>query len=176
MKSVIAFVALIGMLAGCRATPTAPSATGLSGGSGAGFNQTLTIAGVTTLARGSRTQLRAFVPVKGGGQQDVTTQVAWTIGDLSIATIDSDGWIEAIAPGTTDVVARLQKLEGRLAVTVNNVAESSSSPSNPSAPSDPNPDPAPPGTPGSPPPQCLPPPLPPTGPEPVPCPFPLPTS
>ena len=173
MKAVRAWVAAV-IVTGCNAAvPTAPT---LPSNGLAGATQTISIAGVSTLSQGSRAQLRAFASDADGQRYEVTAQVVWSVRDLTVAAIDAEGWITALSSGSTVVIARLDKAEGRINVSVaasqqppsGSAPPPSSSPGQGSGggdpgPTNPDPDPADP---------CLPPPLPDVT-LPAPCPFPL---
>jgi hypothetical protein len=161
------------MVAGCNsAVPTAPTlpSDGLNG-----LTPMITIAGVSTLSQGSRAPLRAFASDGNGQRYEVTMQVTWRVRDLHVASIDADGWITAHSSGNTVVIARLDKAEGRVDVSV------SASPQTPSGSTPPS------STPGqgsgsgdsgptnpdhNPSDPCLPPPLPDVT-LPAPCPYPV---
>ena len=175
MRSAIVLLASAAFALACdSAPPTSPTVTTQTGVASSGV--TLSIAGVSTLTKGSRTQLKAFAVSPGTAPEDVTAETVWSVDNPSVITIEATGWITGQSAGSAQVSARRGKTEASLAVTVS-AAASTPSGDDPPNPGNPNPKPAP--GPGSPSPtdpsQCLPPPLPPNLPEPVlPCPSPLP--
>jgi hypothetical protein len=169
-------LATIAIMLGCnRAAPTAPS---IANASGTSQSHAISIAGASTLTRGTRTQFKAVIVGPTGDFQDVTSQAVWEVDNLAVASIEGDGWLSAKTPGATQVTARFQKVEGRLTITVSAGSESQPAVGDPSTPTDPNTPPgssAPPGSEPTPS-QCLPTPLPPNPPNPIPRPFPVPTT
>jgi hypothetical protein len=175
---------------GRSVTTTAP--TSLSGQSSNPRAQGISIAGTSSLARGSRAQLRSFARLLDGSYEEVTSQTLWSVDNPSVARIESEGWVTALTTGTSTISARFDTFESQLLMTVSgdqagsgtggsgsggsggsgsggsgSGGSGSSSNGNGSSggsgSSNPNPsDP------------CLPNPLPSDPPSPVPCPFPLP--
>lgn len=181
MRNTLAALAALVTSLGCsQAVPTAPSLSTVNSLTGSATSGII-IAGVATLERGARSQFKAFILETNGSYGDITSQVVWSVDNLTVAVIDRDGWLTAKATGTAEILARLDKAGGRLAVTISAGTESPSPQNDPSTPTGPGPGPEPPPTNPTPSPSdptapaCLPPPLPPNVPDPVPCPLPPPT-
>lgn len=56
---------------------------------------------------------------KGEPVERADARVAWTSADPNVATVDSNGVVTGVAPGSTSVTARFESLTENLAVTVN---------------------------------------------------------
>src|SRR5437867_4517981 len=52
------------------------------------------------------------------GVQDTRARIAWSVADPAIAQVDEKGRLTGLKSGRTDVVARLGKVEARMAVDV----------------------------------------------------------
>src|ERR1700722_13314783 len=114
--SVLSLIAicLLGM-SGCGGgakTPTAISIGG-SGTSGSGSS-----AASATLTPGATTRLEITATEPDGTTVDVTAQAAFTTSNPKVATVDSNGIVTAVAPGTAVITAQYKALIATLNVTV----------------------------------------------------------
>lgn len=63
-------------------------------------------------------QLSAFAQFSDGSVQDVTTQVAWTSSNGSVATVDAAGLVQAVGNGSAEIRATLEGIVGTFPLNV----------------------------------------------------------
>ena len=134
MRYVIGVIAVVATIsASCnRGTPvtaTAPSSFAAASETGTSRSavSSISIAGTSTLSRGSRVQFRSFARLADGGQEDVTSKTVWGVDTPSVARIEPDGWITGINDGASRVSARYENAEAAVVVTVAGESTSGSS-------------------------------------------------
>jgi hypothetical protein len=77
--------------------------------------------GALTIAQQMRVQYRASGNFSDGSNQDVTTQVAWSLSNPAVANISTSGVLDASSTaGTTDVEAALDVATAAVSLTVGN--------------------------------------------------------
>jgi len=69
--------------------------------------------------RGETQPFTAQASLKAGGEEDVTTRVAWSVSDPAIASIDASGLLTALTDGSVEVIARLGNLSARKTLVIN---------------------------------------------------------
>jgi hypothetical protein len=67
---------------------------------------------------GESAQYNAVAVMSGGGAQVVTHQARWLSSLTSVATVNSDGKVTAVAPGEADIIAVYENVPGKLKMTV----------------------------------------------------------
>lgn len=169
-------LALAVTLAGCdHRNSVAPSGTnGTLTSTGSSVNaESLSIAGVATVSRGSRIQLRSFVHFSNGTEEDVTSKTVWGSSDSGVASVEPEGWVTGVDSGAANISARFEKVVSQLGVSVSGTTAATAPggsnpvpPGGPSAGSGPTPPSSPPGSTPNP---CVPSPLLPQLPPPIPC-------
>jgi hypothetical protein len=81
-----------------------------------------------TVRVGMSRQLAATATHSDGSTRDVTSATAWDSSDPTVATIDSSGLVEPVAPGTTTVTAVSGELSASTTITVPGAATTLDSP------------------------------------------------
>jgi YD repeat-containing protein len=71
-----------------------------------------------SVLRDQTVQLTATGVLSGGGTTDLTTRVAWSSSDASIAVADVAGLVRAVKPGTVTITAAFGSLSGTATITV----------------------------------------------------------
>ncbi|QXB55575.1 Ig-like domain-containing protein [Aeromonas sp. FDAARGOS 1415] len=98
-----------------------------SGVSSNGVSLTVTNASVSqidlsatasTLAAGTKTQLTAIATYSDGSSQDITGLVSWSSSDSGVATVDTNGQVTAVAPGTATITGSFGGQTSILTITV----------------------------------------------------------
>ena len=74
------------------------------------------------IGAGVNQQFKAMGTFKDGSQRDVTTSVSWTSSGSAVATIDSSGVAQALAPGQVTITASGAGLAGTANLTVTNAS------------------------------------------------------
>lgn len=84
----------------------------------ASVNQIDLSATASTLAAGTKAQLTAVASYSDGTSQDITGLVSWSNSDSSVATVDTNGQITAVAPGTATITGSFGGQTSNLTITV----------------------------------------------------------
>jgi uncharacterized protein YjdB len=86
----------------------------------------LAVAGLTvtpatvTLPLDTTEKLTATARLSDNSTQDVSTSATWTSSDLAVATVDGNGLVTSVAPGTANVVATFGSFTAMSTITVTN--------------------------------------------------------
>jgi uncharacterized protein YjdB len=91
----------------------------VSGSTGPVVNS-LSVTGTSPMTVGQQAQYTAIANMSDGSSPNVTSQSQWTSTNPSVATVDSNGVVTAIAQGTTTITATYQGQTGFVPLTVNN--------------------------------------------------------
>jgi uncharacterized protein YjdB len=91
----------------------------VSGSTGPVVNS-LSVTGTSPMTVGQQAQYTAIANMSDGSSPNVTSQSQWTSTNPSVATVDSNGVVTAIAQGTTTITATYQGQTGIVPLTVNN--------------------------------------------------------
>lgn len=101
-RSIYAIIAALGLLVGCKATPT---------------EMKISPANATLTEKGATANLSAE-PVDKNGARVEGVLVAWTSSDENVATVDSSGVVKPMGSGTAEITAAADKVSSSVPVTV----------------------------------------------------------
>ncbi|EPW6410894.1 beta strand repeat-containing protein [Vibrio vulnificus] len=76
-----------------------------------------------TMDAGTHQRYTATGHYSNGGTLDITNQVSWSSGDTTVATVNGQGDVTAVAPGATSIHARKDGVDGQANLTVRAVAQ-----------------------------------------------------
>lgn len=79
----------------------------------------ISVTGGASLSSGSSEQLNAVGTYSDGRKLAMNSQVTWQCSDVSVATVDSSGLLQALSGGTVTVTATMGSISGTASVTVN---------------------------------------------------------
>lgn len=90
----------------------------VSGSTGPVVNS-LSVTGASPMTVGQQAQYTAIANMSDGSSPNVTSQSQWSSTNPSVATVDSNGVVTALAPGATTIAATYQGQSGFVPLTVN---------------------------------------------------------
>jgi uncharacterized protein YjdB len=84
-----------------------------------------------TILPGATQQMTATGTYQGGGTQNISSQVTWSSGTTSVATVSSGGVVTAVTAGTSTITATLNGVMGSTVATVQAPSSITVTPANP---------------------------------------------
>jgi hypothetical protein len=97
----------------------ATATVNVSGSTGPVVNS-LSVTGTSPMTVGQQAQYTATANMSDGSSPNVTAQSQWASSNPAVATVDANGVVTAVAPGTTTITASYQGQTGFVPLTVNN--------------------------------------------------------
>ncbi len=86
--------------------------------SSASVNQIDLSATASTLAAGTKTQLTAVANYSDGSSQNISSLISWSSSDSNVATVDTNGEVTAVSPGTATITGSFGGQTSTLIITV----------------------------------------------------------
>lgn len=103
---------LIGRVGSVTSNPVSLSVTNAS------VNQIDLSATASTLAAGTKTQLTAVANYSDGTSQNISSLISWSSSNSSVATVDTNGEVTAVSPGTAIITGSFGGQTSTLTITV----------------------------------------------------------